>query len=366
MQVPLLDLKAQFASIKEEAMAAINDVCDSQMLCLGPAVAAFEEQVATYCGAKHAIGVSSGSDALIIALMALDIGEGDEVITTPFTFFATGGAIARVGAKIVFVDIDPATYNIDPALIEDKITDKTKAIIPVHLFGQMAQMKPIMAIAKKHNLAVIEDSAQSIGSKQDNIDSGTIGDIGCFSFYPTKNLGAFGDGGMVTTNRQDIADKLRILRDHGQSPRYHYRCIGGNFRLDAIQGAVLSVKLKHLDKWTQLRQRNAAIYDRLLKNGPVITPAIDDNNFTVYNQYTIRAAKRDELQAYLAEKKVGSAIFYPKALHLQDCFADLNYKQGDFNVTEACCEEVLSLPIYPELTEEQVAFAAEQILAFYQ
>lgn len=361
MQVPMLDLKAQFASIKPEVMSAIEEVCDSQMLCLGPAVQAFERQAAEYSGCKHAIGVSSGSDALIIALMALNVGPGDEVITTPFTFFATAGAIARVGAKPVFVDVDEQTYNIDPNLIEAKITPNTKAIIPVHLFGQMAQMQPIMALAKKHDLAVIEDAAQSIGAKQDNTPCGGIGDIGCFSFYPTKNLGAFGDGGMVTTNDDDLAQALRILRDHGQHPRYYYHRIGGNFRLDAIQGAVLSVKLKYLDAWSDKRRTNAAMYDECLAETNVTCPTIESNNFSVFNQYTIRSTRRDELQAYLSDKGIGSAIFYPKALHVQDCFAYLGHGEDDFPVTKALCDEVLSLPIFPELTKAQIRTVGQAI-----
>ncbi|MCF7975463.1 MAG: DegT/DnrJ/EryC1/StrS family aminotransferase [Phycisphaerae bacterium] len=361
MQVPMLDLKLQFAGIKQEVMSAIEDVCDSQMLCLGPAVQAFEHEAAEFCGCKHAIGVSSGSDALIIALMALNVGPGDEVITTPFTFFATAGAIARLGAKPVFVDVDPGTYNIDPDLIEASITAKTRAIIPVHLFGQMAQMEPIMALARKHNLAVVEDAAQSIGAEQDHVPCGGVGTMGCFSFYPTKNLGAFGDGGMVTTNDDDLAQILRILRDHGQHPRYFYQRIGGNFRLDAIQGAVLSVKIKSLDDWSDKRRANAALYDELLADTHVTCPVIESNNLSVYNQYTIRSSHRDQLQAYLADKQIGSAIFYPKALHVQDCFADQGYSPGDFPVTETLCQEVLSLPIFPELTEDQIRTVARAI-----
>jgi dTDP-4-amino-4,6-dideoxygalactose transaminase len=366
MQVPLLDLKAQFASIQDEVMPAINDVCQSQMLCLGPAVQAFEEKVAAYCGSRFAVGVSSGSDALIVALMALDIGPGDEVITTPFTFFATAGAITRVGAKPVFVDVDPVSYNIDPARIEPSITDKTKGIIPVHLFGQMAQMKPIMEIAKRHGLAVIEDAAQAIGAEQDQNKCGSIGDLGCFSFYPTKNLGAFGDGGLVTTNDEALAGKLRVLRDHGQSPRYIYQMVGGNFRLDGIQGAVLSAKLNHLDSWTEKRRKNAGLYNQLLANSQVETPKIEANNASVYNQYTIRAPQRDGLQAFLSKNTIGSAIFYPQPLHTQDCFRDLGYRQGDFPITETLCQEVLSLPIFPELRTEQVECVAKSVLSFYQ
>ena len=366
MQVPLIDLKAQYAAIKDEVMPAIAEVCQSQMLCLGPAVADFEEQIAQYCGCKYAIGVSSGSDALLVSLMALEIKAGDEVITTPFTFFATAGAISRLGAIPVFVDVDGDSYNINPSLIEEKINEKIRAIIPVHLFGQLAQMKPITEIAKRNNISVIEDACQSIGAVQDGIKCGNFGDFGCFSFYPTKNLGAFGDGGLVTTNDEELARKVRLLRTHGENPRYFYQTIGGSFRLDGIQGAVLSVKLKHLDKWTEKRRQNAVLYDKLLADSPLNTPKIDPNNVSIYNQYTITTPKRDELQKFLAENKISTAVFYPKPLHLQQCFDDLGYKQGDFPVAERLCNEVLSLPIYPELTKEQIEYVAETILKFYQ
>ena len=365
MQVPILDLKAQYATIKDEVMRAISEVCESQSFALGPAVAEFEEKIAAYCGSKYAIGVSSGTDALLASLMALEIKGGDEVITTAFTFFATAGCITRVGAKPVFVDVEADSYNIDANLIEEKITEKTRAIIPVHLFGQVAQMKPIMEIAQRHNLAVIEDAAQAIGAIQDGVKSGNFGDCGCFSFYPSKNLGGFGDGGLVTTSSEDLAEKIRILRDHGQNPRYFYKVIGGNFRLDGIQGAVLTVKLRHLDKWNERRRKNAAIYDGILANSPVKPPKIDANNVSIYHQYTVTVPERNELQKFLTENQIGSAIFYPKPLHLQDCFKELGYKQGDFQVAERLCNEVLSLPVYPELTEEQIEYVAKTVLRFY-
>jgi len=287
MQVPLLDLKAQYATIKEQVMPAISKVCESQALALGPAVADFEEKIATYCQSKYAVGVSSGTDALLVSLMALGIGEGDEVITTPFTFFSTAGCVVRVGAKPVFVDVEPDSYNINPSGIEEKVTEKTKAIIPVHLFGQAAQMKPINEIAQRHNLAVIEDAAQAIGASQDGIKCGNFSHCGCFSFYPTKNLGAFGDGGLVTTNKETLAQKLKILRDHGQSPRYFYGMIGGNFRLDGIQAAVLSVKLGYLDSWNEKRRQNAAFYDEVFSDTPVQSPKIDQNNVSIYHQYAV-------------------------------------------------------------------------------
>lgn len=365
MQVPILDLKAQYAGYKNEAMQAINEVCASQLFALGPAVAEFEGKIAAYCGCKYAIGVSSGTDALLVSLMALEIKPGDEVITTPFTFFSTAGSIARVGARPVFVDVDPRSYNIDPGLIEEKITPGTRAIIPVHLFGQMAQMEPILEIARGHNLAVIEDAAQALGATQDGTRCGNFGDTGCFSFYPSKNLGGFGDGGLVTTNKETLAEKIRTLRNHGQGPRYFYKVIGGNFRLDSIQAAILSVKLKYLDRWNDSRRQNAAVYDKLFANTPVKTPKIAANNVSTYHQYTVTVPRRDELQKYLAENQIDSVIFYPKPLHLQDCFGELGYHEGDFPVAEGLCSEVLSLPVYPELTAEQIEYVAKTVLKFY-
>jgi dTDP-4-amino-4,6-dideoxygalactose transaminase len=365
MKVPLLDLKAQFGPIKTEVMKEIEKVCDSQMLCLGPAVEQFEKDAAAYCGCKYAIGVSSGTDALLVALMALGIRPGDEVITTPFTFFATAGVVARLGARPVFVDIDRDSYNIAPAGIEKKITGKTRAIIPVHLFGQVAQMKPILEIARRHNLFVVEDAAQSIGATQDGTQCGNFGNAGCFSFYPTKNLGAFGDAGLVTTNEGGLAEKVRLLRVHGENPRYYYKMIGGNFRMDNIQGAVLGVKLKYLDRWNAARRENAALYDSIFAGSPVRTPKIESNNISNYNQYTVAVPKRDRLQKHLSDNGIGSGIFYPKPLHLQDCFRDLGYKEGDFPAAERACREVLSLPIYPELSREQIEFVGETVLKFY-
>ncbi len=364
MQVPFLDLKTQYATYQNEAMQAVADVCASQTFALGPAVREFEEKITAYCDAKYAIGISSGTDALLVGLMASGVKTGDEVITSPFTFFATAGSIARLCAKPVFVDIDADCFNIDPALIEQKITDSTRAIIPVHLFGQLAQMKPIMEIARRHNLAVIEDACQSIGATQDGVKCG-FGDLACFSFYPTKNLGCFGDGGLVVGNSDELAKKVTILRNHGQNPQYYYGIIGGNFRLDSIQAAVLSIKLKHLDGWNEKRRRNAALYDSLLADSPVKTPKIDPNNVSNYHQYTIKAPQRDKLQEFLRENRIGSAIFYPRPLHLQQCFAELGYKSGDLPVAEKLSSEVLSLPIYPELTEEQLQYVAGTILKFY-
>jgi dTDP-4-amino-4,6-dideoxygalactose transaminase len=365
VQVPFLDLKAEYATYKSEALRAISEVCESQLFALGPAVAEFEGKIAAYCGSKFAIGVSSGTDALIAGLMAMGMGPGSEVITTPFTFFATAGCIARVGARPVFVDVEADSYNIDARRIEEKITEKTRAIIPVHLFGQMAQMKPIMEIAGRYELAVIEDAAQAIGASQDGTKCGNFGDCGCFSFYPTKNLGGFGDGGLVTTNSKTLAEKIKILRDHGQSPRYFYKVIGGNFRLDSIQAAVLNVKLKYLDEWNEKRRRIAALYDEIFADSPVARPKAASNNFSTYNQYTVTVPRRDELQKFLGENQIGSAVFYPKPLHLQECFSDLGYRQGDMPVAERLCGEVLSLPIYPELTEGQIEYVGKMVLKFY-
>ncbi len=366
MNVPILDLKAQFKSIEPDVMAAVNEICQSQMLCLGPAVEQFEKEIADYCGCRYALGVSSGSDALLLSLMAMNVGPGDEIITTPFTFFATAGAIARTGAKPVFADVDPDNFNIDPAKIKEKITEQTKGIIPVHLFGQIAPMKPIMDIAQKNNLFVIEDACQAIGATQRDIKAGNFGQFGCFSFYPTKNLGAFGDSGLVTCNDDELAAKAKMLRTHGESKRYYYQSVGGNFRMDGIQGAVLSVKLRYLDNWTRRRRENAKRYDELLNDSPVQTPQIDTDNVSIYHQYTIKAPRRDELQKHLSEKQISSAVFYPEPLHLQACFKDLGYAQGDFPVTEQLCKEVLSLPVYPELTDAQINYVAESILNFYQ
>lgn len=365
MQIPILDLKAQYDTCRDEVVRAITGVCESQAFALGPAVAEFEQKVAEYCACKHAIGVSSGTDALLVSLMALDIAPGDEVITTPFTFFATAGSIARLGAKPVFVDVDPHSYNIDPDRIEQRITEKTKAIMPVHVFGQMAQMKPITEIARRHNLAVIEDAAQAIGASQNGTKAGCLGRCGCFSFYPSKNLSAFGDGGLVVTNSDALADKIKILRNHGQNPPYFYRIIGGNFRLDSIQAAVLTVKLNYLDKWNEKRRRHAALYDKIFADSPLKPPKVEPNNLSIYHQYTVTAPDRDQLQKFLTENEISSAVFYPKPLHLQECFADLGCREGDLPVAEKLCTEVLSLPIYPELTAEQVEYVAKTTLEFY-
>ncbi|PKL50514.1 MAG: transcriptional regulator [Planctomycetes bacterium HGW-Planctomycetes-1] len=362
MHVPLLDLKAQYAKIKKDVLAAIGEVLDSQICIGGPKVAELEKQAAAVSDCKFAVGVSSGTDAILASLMSLGIGAGDEVITTPFTFFATAGCIARVGAKPVFVDIDPKTYNINPAMIEKAITKKTKAIIPVHLYGQMAAMDPIMSMAQKHNLYVIEDAAQSISSTYKGRKAGSVGTCGCFSFFPSKNLGGIGDGGMIVTNDEKLAGKMKVMRDHGQNPTYYYNFVGGNFRLDPIQAAALLVKLPYLDEWSEARRKNAEYYNKKFAGTEVKTPYISSDCMTVYNQYVIRVSNRDGLLKHLKENGIGCAVYYPMPLHLQKCFEYLGYKDGDFPESEKAAEEVLALPIYPELTEEMKDYVVQSIL----
>ena len=366
MQVPLLDLKAQYATIKDEIKAAIDEVLESQYFILGPKVQQFEEEIAEYCNAQHAVGVASGSDALLLALMAIDIGYGDEVITTPYTFFATAGSISRLGAKPVFVDIDAKTYNINPELIEENITDKTKAIIPVHLYGQCADMDPILEIGKKYNLCIIEDAAQAIGAEYKGRKAGSMGDMGCLSFFPSKNLGGYGDGGMVITNNADLAEKIRVLRAHGAKPKYYHSLIGVNSRLDALQAAVLSVKLKYLDGWSKARRQNAENYNHFFSDTDVVTPYAEPHNYHIYNQYIIRVSKRDELQEFLKERNIGTAIYYPVSLHLQGCYADLGYREGDLPESEKAAQETLALPIYSELTKEQQTTVVATIKEFIE
>ena len=365
MNVPLLDLKAQYATLRDEMMPAIEEVMEAQWFIGGPNVTALEEAIADYSNCVKGIGVSSGTDALLISLMTLGLGAGDEVITTPFTFFATVGSIWRTGARPVFVDIEPDTYNIDPAAIEAAVTEKTRAIIPVHLYGQMADMDPIMDIAARHNLHVIEDAAQSIGSVYKGRKAGSIGTTGCFSFFPSKNLGGNGDGGMVVTNDAELGEKIAIYRNHGSKPKYFHKWIGGNFRLDALQAAGLLVKLKYLDKWSTGRRANAARYDELFAGcDEIVTPAIRDDNVTIFNQYVIRVPNRDECRTFLKEAGIGCEVYYPLSLHEQDCFVPLGYKPGDFPVSEQAAKEVLALPIYPELTDEQIQYVAGKVREF--
>ena len=366
MHVPLLDLKAQYAAIREEVLEAVNEVCEAQYFILGPKVAQLETEVAAYCGVEAACGVSSGSDALLVCLMAADIRSGDEVITTPYTFFATAGSIWRVGAKPVFVDIEPDTFNIDVTKIEAVITGRTKAIMPVHLYGQVADMDEILAIAAKHELFVIEDAAQAIGAEYKGRKAGSIGAAGCFSFFPSKNLGGLGDGGMVVTQDQDLAARMAQCRNHGMEPRYFHHWVGGNFRLDTLQAAGLLVKLPHLGAWSAKRRANAQRYNELLAGvAEVVTPTVRDYNVSIYNQYCIRVPRRDELQQHLKAADIGTAIYYPLGLHQQECFTTLGYDKGDFPASEAAAAESLALPIYPELTDEQISYVAGNIKEFF-
>ena len=362
MKVPLLDLKAQYATIRDAVRAAVDGVMDAQYFILGPEVQALEEEVAAYVGAKHAIGCASGTDALLLALMALGVGDGDEVITTPFTFFATGGSIWRTGARPVFVDIEPDTFNIDPAAVKAAITPSTKAIMPVHLFGQCAEMDAIRKAAG--DIPIIEDAAQALSAEYKGTKAGTLGTIGCFSFFPSKNLGGFGDGGMMTTEDDALADKLRQLRVHGAERKYYHKMIGFNSRLDALQAAILRVKLPHLDAWSDGRAANAARHNTLLDGAKVVAPVARPHCRHVYNQYTIRVENRDGLMARLKERDIGCAIYYPVPLHLQECFASLGYGEGDLPVSEKAAAEVISIPVYPELTDEMAQYVADTIREF--
>jgi dTDP-4-amino-4,6-dideoxygalactose transaminase len=365
MQVKLLDLQAQYAPLREEIRRAMDEVCDAQALILGPFVERFEKNLAAYCGVKHAVGVTSGTDALLLSLMAIGIKPGDEVICPAFTFFATAGSVARLGAKPVFVDIEPGSFNLDPGTLKNAITKKTRAIMPVHLFGQIAKMDAINEIATKHGLLVIEDAAQAIGAKRFGKPACSMGFVGCLSFYPTKNLGAFGDAGAICTNDDALADKLRLLREHGMRPKYYYKEIGGMFRLAALQAAVLDVKLKYLNQWHEARRRNAAEYDRLLTEPAIRTPRIDEGNYSIYNQYCVRIAgkqaDRDTVRKRLTEKEIGNEVYYPVPLHLQECFTNLGHRAGDFPESERACREVLALPIYPELPGDHLQFVARQM-----
>jgi dTDP-4-amino-4,6-dideoxygalactose transaminase len=370
VNVPLLDLKTQYRTIKSELLSAIEAVCDEQGFVLGPRLTAFEEAMAQYIGSRYAIGCASGSDALLLSLMAMGVKAGDEVITIPFTFFATVSAISRLGAKPVFVDIQPDTFNIDPARIERAITPRTKAIIPVHLFGQCADMAAINEIAKRKKIYVIEDACQAIGAAQQGKRAGVLGDTGCFSFFPSKNLGGFGDGGLITTNDKALADSMAMLRVHGSQVRYLHEAVGINSRLDTLQAAVLHIKLKYLDQWAEGRRRNAERYRQLFAQTKppecVGLPPTRTGNFHVYNQFTVRAPKRDELRAFLKEKGVGTEVYYPLPMHLQNCYRDLGYGKGSFPVSEQAAEQVLSLPIFAELTEAQQDYVVENVALFYR
>jgi dTDP-4-amino-4,6-dideoxygalactose transaminase len=380
MKVPLLDLKAQYAPLREEIRKALDEVCDSQYFILGPRVQAFEAHAAAYCGVSHAVGLSSGTDALLAALMALDIGPGDAVVTSPYTFFATGGSIARLGAVPLFADIEPATFNLDPKLVRKVLEApparfrdrKLKALLPVHLYGQCAAMDPLRELAEEFQGVVVEDAAQAIGAEYPAKDgakkAGAMGRIGCFSFFPSKNLGGFGDGGMAVTNDAALADKLRAIRVHGSTVKYRHFLVGANFRLDALQAAVLEVKLKHLDGWHAARRAHAAWYDRAFAGTPVRTPpAVYAGRGLaqphIYNQYVVRVPNRDRVRDRLAAAEIGCEIYYPLPLHLQECFRDLGYRAGDFPESERAAAETLALPVYPELTEPMLRQVAEAVLA---
>jgi dTDP-4-amino-4,6-dideoxygalactose transaminase len=387
IRVPLLDLTAQYSQIESEVTQAIQRVCREQRFILGRNVEELEERIAEYSQCKYGIGVSSGTDALLVALMALDIGADHEVITSPYSFFATAGTLARVGARPLFCDIDPETFNLSPAALAKVIDTRCemdggklvnrqsgrwiKAVMPVHLFGQTADMDPLLDRARRFNLRVIEDAAQAIGAQYLNGKrAGSMGDIGCFSFFPTKNLGAFGDAGMCTTNDPDLAEKLKTLRVHGESSRYYHADVGGNFRLDALQAAILLVKLEYLDRWTERRRQNASFYNGALSDlglgARLSTPPATEGYRHIFNQYVLRVSRRDELQTWLAESGVGSAIYYPLSLHRQECFAYLGYEDGAFPESNRAAEETLAIPIYPELTETQLEHVVERIGAFYR
>jgi dTDP-4-amino-4,6-dideoxygalactose transaminase len=386
IDVPLLDLKVQYQALKAEILPVIEKVCASQNFILGPYVRELEQRIGAYSQSAHAIGVSSGTDALLLALMALDVGYGDEVLTTPYTFFATGGTVARVGARPIYCDIDPASYNLSPEavqafidghcefkggkLINRRTGGHIKVLMPVHLYGQVAEMKPLMEIARRYGLKVVEDAAQAVGSEySDRRRAGSIGDVGCFSFFPSKNLGAFGDAGLCTANDAELAERLRIMRVHGGKPKYYHAVIGGNFRIDELQAAVLCVKLGHLDSWTEGRQRNARAYDQAFKRaglaGRVTLPVSAPGHRHIYNQYIIRVPDRDKLKAFLGDSGIGTEIYYPVPLHLQKCFAYLGYREGDCPESERAARETLALPVYPELTEAQLQYVVDSIARFY-
>jgi dTDP-4-amino-4,6-dideoxygalactose transaminase len=378
IKIPMLDLKAQYSAIRDEIKQAVDEVLELQQFILGPRVSKLEEEMARYSGCRYALGVSSGTDAILVALMALDVGHGDIVATTPYTFFATAGCIARLGARPLFADIDPVTFNIDPESLDRLLSSlpkdelqRVKAVIPVHLFGQMADMEKIVPICRKYGLKIIEDAAQAIGSEciigGERRRAGGIGDIGCFSFFPSKNLGGIGDGGMVTTNDPALYERMKLLRAHGSQPKYYHRIIGGNFRLDEIQAAALLVKLKYLDAWTEKRKRNAGIYDSLLGGlagrgfrAPKALPGYRH----IYNQYCIRIHDRDRLKSYLAENGVSTEIYYPVPMHMQECFAYLGYSAGHFPEAEAAAAESLALPVYPEMKAEELEYVANLIKKF--
>jgi dTDP-4-amino-4,6-dideoxygalactose transaminase len=362
--IPLLDLKAQYDSIRDEIRPAIDAVCESQRFIGGPEVTACEEEIARYSGCKFAIGMTSGTDALLCAMMAMGIGPGDEVIVPSFTFFATAGCVSRLGAKPIFVDVDPDTFNTSAKHVERALTSRTKLIIPVHLFGQCAEMGPILELANARKIPVMEDAAQSIGSAQNGKKAGSMGLCGTLSFFPSKNLGAFGDAGMIVSNDESFADRCRMFREHGAKPKYYHKWIGGNFRLDALQAAIIRVKLRHLDAWSRKRAENAKRYDSLFASSNITTPRIAPGNVSIYNQYVIRSSKRDALLEHLKTAGIGAEVYYPVPLHMQECFAHLGGKRGDLPNCEQAAGEVLAIPIYPELTVQMQERVARTILDF--
>ncbi len=373
MKIPSVDLKAQYATIRNEIRAAVDEILESQSFILGSKVEKLEQEIASYCRTTHAVGVASGTDALLLAIRAVGMERGDEVITSPFTFFATAGAIHNAGGVPVFVDIDPETFNIDPAKIEARITDRTKIIIPVHLYGQPAEMKPILEIARRHKLAVIEDAAQAIGAEYlmggEWKKAGAMGDLGCISFFPSKNLGGLGDGGMVVTSNDRLREQVALLRIHGGRTKYVHDIVGYNSRLDALQAAALSVKLKYLDGWSETRRERAAEYNRLFQQSGlaarVQTPAQAPTTRPIFHQYVVRVERRDELQQFLLERGVSTAVYYPIPLHLQPCFKGLGYSPGNLPSSEAAAREALALPMYPELTQEMQEYVVAKIVEFY-
>ncbi len=364
MNVPLLDLRAQYADLKADLDAAVQRVLDSCRFIGGPEVSALEEEIARYSHCAHAIGCASGTDALLLSLRALDIGPGDRVVTSPYSFFASAGTIANVGATPVFVEIDPRTFNLDSHRLEAAIAPDVKAVVAVHLFGQCCDLSAVRAVCHKYQIWLIEDAAQAIGAEWEGKRAGSVGDLGCFSFFPSKNLGGAGDGGMIVTQDAELADRVRLLREHGSRPKYYHEIVGTNSRLDALQAAILRVKLRHLDRWSEARARNAALYDRLLEGSRLGRPDRDPRARHIYNQYVIRVAQRDELRKHLTDRGIGTEIYYPVPLHLQKCFESLGYQIGDFPESEAAARESLALPIYPELTEEQIRYVAATVREF--